>query len=126
MTTLRDKITEIFSKRHCDSVQIAINQVMSAIKSKYGWTDEDCPFSYGDEIEAGDEPDEGYTVTFVSYLPQCRFPYCTRNQAGTPSSWKYARPVQKQGQHTTTFIEKVADTACVDINGKKYKLVEVK
>lgn len=117
MTTLREKIRAIIEGKNLPPFKDEewymtflgeyIDKIMSAVeadnKRKYGWTDEDCPFSYGDEIEVSDDKINLYKAAFISFLPQCRFPYYARNMAGVPSTWSNAHPVLKQEVQTTTW-----------------------
>lgn len=122
MTTLREKIERILHT----SPETTIDAVMQAIKSKYGWDDEDCPFSFGDEIEVTYSHDiEGAvwdTDIFRYYDTDLKKYWCDEDM------YSIARPIQKEEPKKVTLMFEMQSPENLIVSsdsGKKYKLVEV-
>jgi len=130
--TLRDDIKNVWVGKCWNALaEFCLSDTMKLIeaedKRRYGWTEKDCPFVYGEEIEVSDNNIDWHrkTVKLWGYNPEAPC-YKYRTSEGF---FQYARPIQKQkeykGVNFTVITQYPIDILQMDVNGKKYKLVEV-
>lgn len=123
ITAVVDHYTNYFGPRS-HIVQALMKVIHADNKARYGWTEEDCPFKYGEEIEVGHLTTDYRRHVFITFDRDTKFYLATDGQS---IRWfSYARAIPKEEPKTAnldTGIYLVGATFAV--NGKKYKLVEV-